>query len=64
MNKEELYGWLITFNPYTQLYMGVKRDNYNELWSGDKGNVIYGITEEALELKIKHLEEKNLVDKL
>ena len=33
MNKEYLYNWIFNFNPYTQEYQAVKRENYNDLFS-------------------------------
>ena len=56
MKKEELYNWVMRFNPYSQLYMAAERQNQNELWSGDKGNVIYAKTQSELELKIIKLD--------
>lgn len=34
MNK--LYNWVFHFNPHTNLWNAVTRDNYNELFSGGK----------------------------
>ena len=41
MKKEELWGWIFQFNPYTQKYMAARRENSRELTNGDKGNVLY-----------------------
>lgn len=40
MNREQLYGWIFTFNPYQQLWFASKRENLNELFSGDEGNIL------------------------
>lgn len=39
MNKN-LHDWLFHYNIYTNKWEAVKRDNYSELFSGDKGNVL------------------------
>lgn len=57
MSKEELYGWVFTYNPYIGKYMAVERENYNELWNGDKGNVVYGNTSQEVEELIIKKEE-------
>ncbi len=49
MKKEQLWGWIFQFNPYIQQYMGVQRENSNELTNGDKGNVIYADSQVKLE---------------
>jgi hypothetical protein len=40
MNNQELYGWVFTFNPYQQVWLAAKRENSNELFSGNEGNVL------------------------
>lgn len=32
-NKENLYGWLFTYNPHTSLWSATTRDNYFLLFS-------------------------------
>lgn len=56
MKKEELWGWVFQFNPYTQKYMAARRENSRELTNGDKGNVLYAKTQSELELKIIKLD--------
>lgn len=34
MNNENLYGWLFTFNPYTQLWNAAEREDSFQLFSG------------------------------
>jgi predicted RecB family nuclease len=34
MNNEDLYGWVFHFNPYTQLWNTVRREDYFLLFSG------------------------------
>lgn len=36
---ENLYGWVFTYNPYTETWLAATRDNYFDLWNGGK-NVI------------------------
>jgi hypothetical protein len=33
-NKENLYGWVFVFNPYQDVWMAAKRENYIQLFSG------------------------------
>lgn len=47
--KASLGDWITRYNPHRQCYEGVKRDNYFELFSGDKGNVIRANTHAFLE---------------
>lgn len=35
-----LYNWIFHFNPITNKWNAVKRENYNELFSGNSGNVL------------------------
>lgn len=51
MNKEYLYDWVFTFNPYMQEYQAVRRENYNNLFN-NQSKVLSGETMEALEEKI------------
>jgi hypothetical protein len=30
--KENLYGWLFHFNPYTKTWAAIPRDLYNQYW--------------------------------
>lgn len=47
--KAPLGEWITRYNPHRKLYEGVKREHYNELFSGDKGNVIRANTHPTLE---------------
>lgn len=35
-----LHGWVITYNEYTQLFDAVKRENYTSLFSGPRKDVL------------------------
>lgn len=65
MNKEVLYDFVFNFNPYTQKWNAVKRENYNELFNGDKGNVISSSSISTLEeLIVKTAGDREKIEKL
>lgn len=65
MKKEELYGWVFTYNPYTEQYLAAKREYYHELFSGDEGNVLRSNDIKVLEaLIIKTNGDKDKIEKL
>lgn len=35
-NELYLYGWVFTFNPYTNEWAAFYKDTYNEYWSNNK----------------------------
>lgn len=35
MKKEELWGWLFQYNPYTDEYIAVTKQNYQEFCNGN-----------------------------
>lgn len=57
MNKEHLYGWIFTYNPYLELYMATTREHSRELFNGDEGNVISSKDQKDLEQKIIDIEK-------
>lgn len=32
-DKKFMYGWLFTYNPFTDRWMATNRDNYFKLWN-------------------------------
>lgn len=40
MKNNELYGYLFTFNPYTETWLACKRDNYHELFTNQESENI------------------------
>lgn len=52
--KAYLYDWVFTFNPYTEKYQAVKRDNFTDLFSKNS-NRLHANTMDKLEEKIKKL---------
>ena len=40
MRYDNLHGWYITYNQYTDKFCAAKSENKEELASGNKGNVI------------------------
>ena len=41
---DKLDGWVIIWNPHRNMFCAAKRENYFELYNGDKGNVLYAST--------------------
>jgi hypothetical protein len=39
-NKDNLYGWLFTYNPYTNLWNAATRDNYFLLFSNPSNELV------------------------
>lgn len=52
MNLSVLHDWVFHYNTYTGNYDAVTRDNYTELFSGNKGNVISAKSQKTLESMI------------
>ena len=50
--KNYIHDFIFHFNTYTSKWNAVTRDNYNELFSGDKGNVISSSSIQTLEYLI------------
>jgi hypothetical protein len=38
MKNENLYGWVFTFNPYTQVWNAAKSENYTLMFSATSKN--------------------------
>lgn len=38
--EDNITDWVFHFNIHTEKWEAAKRENYNELFSGDEGNVI------------------------
>lgn len=36
MSKNNLYGWVFTFNPHTNQWLATTRDNYLQLFDNQK----------------------------
>ncbi len=63
--KEVLYDWIFIYNPYRDEYQAVKRENFQELYSGDKGGVLRSKDFKTLEsLIIKTNGSKDKIEEL
>lgn len=36
----DCYGWVFTYNPFTDKWRATNRDNYNKLWDGPDDPII------------------------
>ena len=52
MDKDILYNWVFTYNPYIKKYMAAPRDHVRELFNGDEGHVLMSTSMQTLELII------------
>lgn len=49
MNKNDLYGWMITFNPETGNYRAFDRDDYLRAFSEPETNFLRSKSKDTLE---------------
>lgn len=50
MNKQYLYGWVTTYNPFRNIYLAANRDNYHKLFSDTQDeSILKSSSREAIE---------------
>ncbi len=65
--KENLYGWLLTYNPYTDKWLAAKRDDYLDLFSNVEKNeniLRSNSIDTLIEVIMKTNGDKKAIDKL
>lgn len=48
-----MYGWVLTYNPYRNLWLATHNNNYNALWNGVNSGVLKAKTVEGIIAKVK-----------